>query len=128
MILFNKSCFLELLMLLIYMNPSKCLMSSVFVRTIGQELIGNDYMKFPVKNKHYCLAYCQRDPSCFSVNVAVSDIISDGYGLCTLNNKDDFDRPDQMIVDSGINYYRKVGVSFLYEVNHIITPKIILPT
>ena len=85
-------------------------MSTVFVRTIGHELVGHDYLKIPVKNKHHCLAYCQRDPSCFSVNVAVSDIISEGHGLCTLNNKDDFDRPNHMTVHLDINYYRKVSV------------------
>ena len=89
-------------------RPTNCVTWSYFTGTKGKELTGLGYLTINVRNyKKQCLAYCQRSPSCWSVNyesVPLSD-----YSLCILNSMDDISYPQLLIGNPRVTYYRKVS-------------------
>ena len=104
---YGKLNFISLLVFIMFLSftkPASCVLSSSFTRSEGQVLLQHGFLNILVRNVWHCLAYCQRHPSCWSVNYEEAP----GQGLCTLNDADHISYSHLMSTQPGNVYYRKV--------------------
>ena len=100
----------KLIMILMVMKPADCVTWSFFTGMKGKELTGHGYLTLSVKNvRMQCLAYCQRNPACWSVNYESSSTLT--YSFCTLNLKDDTSYPQLLTNNPSMIYFRRVSLT-----------------